>query len=209
MSFSSATFRWVLRGGVAVLILFAFASFFTGRSRDSQLLVYSQIGDFILTNQLGRSFKLADLQGKVWIANVIFTRCSGPCAHLTSQMHQMQKAFPETAPVRFISLTADPEYDTPEVLRQYADRFQADDTRWFFLTGTKSNVYSLATKELKFAVVDNEADRKPDQDLFIHSQKFVVGDRLGRIRGYIEGNESGTVSQVTRTVRILLKEKGQ
>lgn len=194
-------------GFLAAIILSIFAAYFLRRPESGTLAVYSQIGDFALTNQHGQPVTLETFRGHVWIANVIFTRCSGPCAKLTHQMGQVQAAFPQTGQLRFVSLTADPAYDTPDVLRQYGQRFGAEPGRWFFLTGAKADVYALATKELKFTVIDNEPPRKPDEDLFIHSQKFVVLDRTGRIRAYIDGDEPETVPQLVLAVKTLLKEK--
>jgi protein SCO1/2 len=209
MSTNSRTIQRVVWGFLAAIILSIFATYFARRVEAPNLPVYSQISGFNLTNQSGQTVTLAALRGKVWIANVIFTRCAGPCARLTREMQQVQAAFPETAQLCFVSLTADPAFDTPEVLRQYGNRFQADPGRWFFVTGNKSDVCSLATKELKFTVIENEQDGQPGEDLFIHSQKFVVADRGGRIRAYIDGDEPQTVPQLTRAVEALLNEKEQ
>jgi protein SCO1/2 len=208
MTSHSRTVRWLVWGFFGAVVAAIFAAYVLRRPEAPSLPVYGPIGHFALTNQSGQPVTLATLHGNVWIANVIFTRCSGPCAKLTSQMRQIQTAFPETAPLRLVSLTADPAYDTPEVLRHYAKRFQADPARWHFLTGAKAEVYSVAINELKFTVIENEEDRKPDEDLFIHSQKFVVVDRNGRIRAYIDGDEPQTVPKITSVVAALLRQNG-
>jgi protein SCO1 len=192
---------------LGAIILSILAAYVWRSGETPKLPVYGQIGEFALTNQNGKTITLASMQGKIWIANVIFTRCPGPCARLTRQMQQVQAAFPKKAPLRLVSLTADPAYDTPELLRQFGNNFQADHERWFFLTGKKPDVYSLAINELKLTVIDNEKDRKPDEDLFIHSQKFVVVDRSGGIRAYVDGDEPETVPQLARAVKALLREK--
>jgi protein SCO1/2 len=122
-------------------------------------------------------------------------------------MTHVQAAFPKTAPLRLVSLTADPAHDKPEILRQFAGDFAAESERWFFLTGEKRDVYALAIEGLKLTVIDNEKDREPDEDLFIHSQKFVVVDRSGNIRAYVDGDEPETVPQLIRAVKAVLKEK--
>jgi len=171
------------------------------------LPVYGQVGSFSFANQSDTTTSLETLKGQVWVANVIFTRCGGPCPKLTQQMSEIQDAFESTAPVRFVSLTADPEFDTSQVLRQFAQRFGADPHRWFFLTGTKRDVYDLAIDGLKFIVRDNGAERKPNEDLFLHSMKFVVVDGQGRIRGYFDGLEETTVESIVEAVRKLLRER--
>jgi protein SCO1/2 len=199
--------QWIVWGFLGVIILGICFAYVGQRFATPELPIYGQIRNFTLTNQNGQVVAFADLQGKVWVANVIFTSCAGPCPKLTHQMEQVQAAFPETVPVRFISLTADPATDTPPVLRQYGSRFHANPARWFFLTGKKSDVYAFATQELKFTVIDNGGDRKSDEDQFIHTEKFAVLDRRGRIRSYIDGDEPQTVPKLTRAVEILLKEK--
>jgi protein SCO1/2 len=206
MSSYSRTIRWLVWGFLGAVIAGVLVTYLGQRSVRSELPVYQQISSFALTNQHAQPVTLETLRGQVWIANIIFTRCAGPCAKLTRQMHDVQAAMPATAPLRFISLTADPKFDTPEVLREYATRFQADPTRWFFLTGNKPDVYRLAIDELKLTVIDNEKNRAPDEDLFIHSQKFVVVDAAGHVRAYIEGDEPATVDQLVRTAKALLKE---
>jgi protein SCO1/2 len=111
------------------------------------------------------------------------------------------------ANVRFISLTADPGYDTPEVLRQYGERHGADPTRWFFLTGIKRNVYNLAIDGLKLAVVDKTDQKESPDDLFVHSTLFILIDKQGRIRGSFEGTDDGERKQLAIAARILAKER--
>ena len=99
------------------------------------------VGDFGLTDQDGREVRAADLRGTVWIASFIFTRCSGPCPHVSATMENLQDAFAGEPDVRLVTFTVDPEYDTPEVLKRYAQRFHADPKRWLFLTGREADVY--------------------------------------------------------------------
>ncbi len=96
------------------------------------LPVIGQITGFTLTNQDNAAVSLADLRGKVWVADVVFTRCAGPCPRMTHQLAELQSALPANQPVRLVTLTSDPEYDTPPVLKKYAARFGADSNRWMF-----------------------------------------------------------------------------
>src|SRR6185369_17492193 len=109
--------------------------------RDGKPLpVYGQVSDFVLTNHDGKAFFLSDLQGKVWVADIIFTRCPGPCLKMTRQMRELQKALPASSQAKLVTLTTDPVFDTPAVLKAYAQRFGADFNRWLFLTGTKKQI---------------------------------------------------------------------
>lgn len=150
------------------------------------LPVICQLADFSMTNHLGQTVRRADLSGKVWVADVIFTRCPGPCAMMTVRMGDLQDSIPKEWPVKFVSLTADAEYDTPDVLHRYADRYGADPKRWYFLHGSKPAIVDLAVKNLKLVVLDKEQERESPYDLFIHSTTLALVDKHGRLRGAFE-----------------------
>jgi protein SCO1/2 len=150
------------------------------------LPVIGEISDFSMTNQLGQTIRRDDLLGQVWVAEVIFTRCPGPCAKMTTRMSDLQDSIPSRWPVKFVSLTTDPEYDTPEVLRRYAEEFQADPQRWYFLHAEKPAIADLAVNGLKLVVLDKEEARESPNDLFIHSTTLALVDKHGRLRGAFE-----------------------
>lgn len=150
------------------------------------LPVICQLADFSMTNHLGQNVRRADLLGQVWVADVIFTRCPGPCAMMTTRMADLQASIPRDWPVKLVSLTADTEYDTPEVLRGYAEEYQADSKRWGFLHATKAAIVDLAVNHLKLVVLDKEQERQSVNDLFIHSTTLALVDKHGRLRGAFE-----------------------
>lgn len=153
---------------------------------------YGSVVNFTLTNQHGEVVSLSDLKGKVWIADIIFTRCPGPCARMTRQMKELQDSLPATGDLKLVSLTTDPDFDTPPVLRQYAERFGADTNRWMFLTGSKAQLGRAAIDGLKLAAVEKKPEeRESADDLFIHSTIFVVVDRQGKLRGIFETGGEG------------------
>jgi len=166
----------------------------------------SQVHDFTLKNQLGRSVSLADLRGEVWVANIIFTRCPGPCAKMSKKMSELQAALPVNR-VKLISLTADPEFDTPAVLLKYGERYHTNPSRWWFLTGDKAQIRSLAVESLKFVVVEkNAGERDADNDLFIHGTRIAVVDRRGQVRAWMDGDEPKANAEVLAAVEKLLRE---
>ncbi len=151
------------------------------------LPVYGAIADFSLTNQDGRTITLTDLRGHPWVADIIFTRCAGPCLKMSRQMKDLQQALSPDSQARLVSLTTDADYDTPPVLKAYAARFNADPNRWMFLTGTKQQVANLAIDSLKLtAIAKKPEERQSPEDLFVHSTIFVVADKQGRLRGVYE-----------------------
>ena len=154
--------------------------------------VYGQIADFTLTNQNGTPVSLADLRGRVWIADIIFTRCAGPCPIMTRQMKGLQDSLPPESEARLVTLTTDPDFDTPPVLRAYAERFGADLQRWMFLTGTKPEIAKLAIDSLKLTAIPKEPpERQSPVDLFVHSTIFVVADKQGQLRGVFQTTGEG------------------
>ncbi len=163
------------------------AIFHNGERAVDQLPVIAPVNPFVLTNQAGAVFSRTNLDAKVWIADIIFTRCPGPCATMTTRMAELQRLIPAHLPVQFVSLTTDPEHDQPAVLARYAEKFSADPARWNFLTGEKADIVEVATAGLKLVARPKEApDRTSVNDLFIHSTVFAIVDKWGRLRGVFE-----------------------
>ena len=151
-----------------------------------------RISDFTLTNQDGKITTLADLSNHVWIADIIFTRCAGPCPRMTGQMKSLQDSLPQNSSAKYVTLTTDPDFDTPEVLKKYGERFNADFNRWTFLTGTKNEIGNLAANSLKLGAVPvKPEDQKNPADLFIHTTIFVVVDKHAQLRGIFETGGDG------------------
>lgn len=202
--------------GVALLIVIVCASYVLSRlepQRAAPRRVLGRVGDFTLTNQLGATVSLADLRGFVWVADIIFTRCAGPCPRMTQQMKALQDALPPESRARLITLTTDPEFDTPAVLCAYAERFGADPRRWWFLTGSKAQIVGLAVDSLKLTALEKKPEeRESPADLFIHSTLFVVVDKHGRVRDVFETTGEGVdpaivQGQILERVRQLERER--
>ncbi|MBI3417704.1 MAG: SCO family protein [Verrucomicrobia bacterium] len=211
---NSPKVQWLVWGFLSLTILAITSAFIWTRlmSPGRPLPVISEVRPFTLTNQLGQSITLDSLRGQVWIADIIFTRCPGPCAKLTRQLAVIQNALRDEHDVRFVSLTADPTYDTPAVLQRYAKRFGANQERWHFLTGLKSDIYRMAHEDLKLIVEETKPeDRTNVEDLFLHSTQLMLVDRHGRVRANFNGDfpefDQQTLPALAETVRALLKEK--
>ena len=189
---------------VAIAVAFAWGRL-QERGLRRSLDVLGQVPDFTLTNQFGQRVSLSNLLGQVWVADVIFTRCPMSCERMTQRMHALENDLSARLPVKFVSVTADPGFDSPEVLKAYAERHKVDPSRWHFLTGIKRDVYGLSVGGLKFAVVENESKTIPD-DLFVHSTQFALIDKQGRIRGYFEGTEEADRKQLLLAVKKLARE---
>ena len=144
--------------------------------------VLATLHDFALENERGESIGLSDLHGKVWVADFIFTRCAGTCPVMTRRMAEFEKDLEPSAflrDVKLVSFSVDPDFDRPDVLRDYGRTNGADPARWMFLTGTSEAVRGLVRDGFKLPVTEQSDPNMP----IVHSQNFVVVDRVGRIRG--------------------------
>jgi len=147
----------------------------------------------------GTTISQAELLGKVWVADFIFTSCPGPCLKMSAQMREMQILLKDHADVRFVSFTVNPEMDTPPVLAKYAEKWNAG-PNWFFLTGNKKQIYDLAEKGFLLSAVDTGDGSGKLEDKFIHDTKFAIVDRSGTIRSYIDGTAHDAPAKVAAAV---------
>src|SRR5213083_1249910 len=170
--------------------------------RQRTVSSYGTVPEFLLVNQDGQNFGSAQLRGKIWIADFIYTTCPGPCPMISSRMSELQKPLQKTA-VRLVSFSVDPEKDTPEVLRSYAERLQAEPGRWDFLTGPKSAIYRLSHDGFKLAI----SDGSDAQGIPVHSTRMVLVDRHGQIRGYYDATEPEAVTKLLADTNHLLREQ--
>src|SRR5687768_9883733 len=116
-----------------------------GARAAEELPVLAEVPAFGFTDQNGKAVSSDDLKGHVWVADFVFTRCAGPCPLMTQRMVALAKKVSDPG-VRFVSFSVDPEYDTPEVLKKYAQERGAMDPRMHFLSGPKDQIYALARR---------------------------------------------------------------
>ena len=183
---------FTLMFGVLVLVFAGWLLRVPGHYKSRLLTPIGPVADFTLTNQNGQVTTLADLTNHVWVADIIFTRCAGPCPRLTSQMKSLQDKLPADSTAKLVTLTTDPDFDSPAVLMKYGERFGADFKRWTFLTGSKAQIASLGADSLKLSAQPVKAeDRKDNADLFIHTTIFVIVDKHCQLRGFFETGGDG------------------
>jgi protein SCO1 len=200
--------RTALLSGALLIAAMAALLITEVRPSDPPLPILGRVDRFALTNQFGRVVSSDSLLGSVWVGDIIFTRCPGPCTAMTRNLAQLEASLPPGLPVRIVSLTADPGHDQPEILRQYALKVGRLTERWDFLTGDRAVINDVATRQLLLAVAEvPEGEKTGDADLFIHSTKFVLVDGQGRIRAVYEGTEPSAVTEIPKAVRRLLRER--
>lgn len=193
-----STLLWVLLGvvivGIAGINLWAMFDKRPGTSGDEHQL----LPDFTLTNQQGKPFGSADLGGKIWVADFIFTHCLTICPTMTLEMARLQSDFVEQ-PVYFVSFSVDAERDTPEVLSRYAAQYGADERRWQFLTGEKERIYQLAKEGFSLAAGHRGSD-------ILHSPRFVLVTPDGDIQGRYDSRSKPALLRLRRDINALLSE---
>jgi len=156
------------------------------------------VPDFSLIDQSGAAVTLADLRGKVWIADFIFTNCGGTCPMMTDKMRKLQNTVPQE--VRMVSFSVDPDRDTTKVLAAYAAEQGATRDRWLFLTGEKQALHDLCLKGFKLPL--DEATGTPAEPI-THSTRFVLVDREGVIRGYYSATEEDDMKRLSTDAKKL------
>lgn len=173
--------------------------------------VWYQLANDTFTNQLGKRVVLDSLRGKVIIADFFFTRCPSICPTLTRNMRTLQESLKvkdltkqiDSNLVQFLSFSVDPVRDSVPVLKKYADKYGVNHDIWYMLTGPKEKMYNYMLHEIKLPAQDGgQVD-----SLFIHTEKFVLIDKKGVIRGYYNGLDSASLSKLAEDLTLLMLEK--
>ncbi len=172
------------------------------RAESRRLPVLGNVPDFVLVDRSGEDVRLSDLLGRIWVADFIFTHCAGPCPLLSERMQALQAPLRKFPDARLVSFSVDPERDTPGVLSEYADRYLADKDRWLFLTGEKARVYGVIREGFQLAVGGTE----DGSDQIMHSLRFALVDRKGRVRAYYDGMDPDLPKKLLPELRALLRE---
>jgi protein SCO1/2 len=159
-----------------------------------------RILDFTLINQLGDTVSLSDVEGSILIVDFFFTRCATICPLLTSNLKLIHDRLPDG--VRILSHSVTPIADSVSVISSYADKYGANPSLWWFLTGRKDEIYKLARKSY-FACLDEGDGGYQD---FVHTENVVLVDKQGRLRGFYDGTKEEDISQLYQDLRSLMKE---
>ncbi len=172
--------------------------------------IYHTIPDFSFVNQDGKVVTNKDYEGKVYVAEFFFTRCPDICKEMNSNMLEVQSKLKSHSDFAILSHTVDPQHDTVEVLKNYAERIGADTRNWNFVTGTKEALYDIAFSG--YFVNADEDELAPGG--FLHSSYFVIVDKEGHIRagldeegqvrGVYDGTDQADIKALIEDVRVLI-----
>lgn len=168
--------------------------------------VIGQLPDFQLTNRDGRTITRADLQGTPWIADFIFTRCQVSCPLMTQRMKALSRHLEDFDDLTYVSITVDPDHDTPEILQAYAKKNEAADN-WLFLTGPRDDVFRLSKEGFMLGIdLDPPEGATAPGEPILHSTRFMLVDGKGQLRGFYEAFSDATVDGIKRDLEGLRGE---
>ena len=202
--------RW-LPAALAALLLMMIVGlgliWWWGRQPAPVLPVLAQVPAFTLVDKSGTRITPAELAGRPWIADLVFTRCQLSCPRMTERMVSLgQRLAPG---VRRVSVSVDPVHDTPAVLAEYARLHKAEAPDWLFLTGDEVEMRRLAVEGLKLGVAPADpSDPRAVQEPVTHSTRFVLVDGQGRVRGYYDAFDEGALGRLLRDAAWLADGQG-
>jgi protein SCO1 len=168
-----------------------------GRTRNEYT-----IEDFELVNQDGNRKSFHEWKGQIIVANFFFSHCPVVCPKMTANLQKINSQFQQEKAFHIISISIDPERDSAAQLKKYATRFSINTGKWDLLTGDKKEIYRLARNS--FMVIATDGDGGPND--FIHSNKLVLIDKIGRIRGFYDGTDESAINNLSHDIKKLQDE---
>jgi len=176
---------------------------------DSLLLVRTghTISDFNFVNQYGDSITALDLKGKIYVTNFFFTTCGSICPIMNTEVKRVHDEFISDDWLMILSHTVWPEGDSIPRLLDYSKRFDVKPNKWWFLTGTKQELYRMARQSYLVVpdITDTTYDHASESD-FIHTENLVLIDPEKRIRGMYDGTDPDEVSNLIKDIYDLKRE---
>ena len=175
-------------------------------SHDEIPQSFHRIGSFALVDQEGRPFTEAEVEGEVYVANFFFTACPGICPSTMASMSRLQEAFAGFDDVLLVSHSVTPEADSVAQLQAFAQQMQVVSDRWRLLTGDRAVIYDLGKHRYFTHEDEGEASDQPMDEVFLHTESFVLVDRDGHIRGVYNGMNQTAVTQLVEDATVLREE---
>jgi len=184
---------------LSCILSFSFMVYlFKLEAKPKDLPVIGQVANFTLFDSNSDEFTLNHLKGKVWLANFIFTTCSDICPIMSKNIASLHRSYVLENGVEMVSISVNPEYDTPEVMASYAEKFNAKTGKWHFLTGPREQIKKLSLNSFKIGSIDEP---------IFHSAYFALVDRYANIRGYYDGTKKEDIEVLFKDIAQLLREK--
>jgi protein SCO1/2 len=168
--------------------------------------LFQSLPQFRMTDQTGGAVTRETVEGKIHVADFFFARCPGICHKMSSQLQRVQEAFLNNPEVLILSYSVDPKHDTVAALQNYAEQYGAKAGKWHLLTGEKADIYHLAKRGYYVTAKEDDTTATSIEDQFVHTDKFVLVDREGVIRGFYNGTDPEEVDKLILEIKVLLHE---
>jgi protein SCO1/2 len=203
--------QWFLWTALAVVLLgvsgFALNRWLRSKELTKPTTTMADYGvapAFALTDENDHPYSSANLKGRIWLADLIFTHCAGSCPLLTARLASVEKSLVKAQNVQLISFTVDPDHDTPRALLAYAKNYGVDTSQWAFLTGPRASIFKIARDGFHLAVDSVGGDSTSP---IIHSERIVLIDAKGHIRGYFDGGDEEIQPKLLLAIGDLMREE--
>ena len=162
------------------------------------------VAPFSLISQNGIQVTQDDVENHIRIVNYFFTTCPGICLDMAKSLRKVQSKYIDNDAIKIMSHSAMPEYDTPKVLKNYAEVNDVDSNRWILLTGEPDLINNLARTSYFTVLKEGEGW---DEHSFIHTENLVLVDHKGRLRGYYDGTSENDTDLLIDHIAVLLEER--
>ena len=164
--------------------------------------LFHTIDNFEFTDQLNRKVTNKNFEGCIYVANYFFTTCTSICPRMNANLQRVYDRYKDNPKVKFISHTVDPDPDTPEALLQYSNNLNADPNKWYFVTGVKDSLYTIASRS--YLIRAGEGDSKPVS--FGHDNNLTLVDQNRYIRATVDGLAPEKMDELIDAIQLLLTE---
>lgn len=182
----------------------SFTPYFYNNEEEAIQQVAHKIGTFSFLDQNGKIVSSQSLNGKIYIANFIFTSCGSICPTITSNLKSIETEYKDDPSFSMLSFSVTPWMDSVSVLKNYANNYGITANNWHFLTGQKEEIYTLARKSY-FAEEDIGLSKSNND--FLHTEHIILVDKNKRIRGIYNGTEISEIKNLSHDISILLSEQ--
>jgi protein SCO1/2 len=169
-----------------------------------KLPVLNTVQSFQFLRQDSNMVSQKDIGNRIYVAEYFFTTCKGICPKMNKNMKAIYEKYKSNPDFLILSHTVNPETDSLPVLKRYADSLGANATNWWFLTGSKKDLYKSARES--YLLDDPKNSSKNIEDQFLHTQFFALVDRQGRVRGIYDGIKKDEVETLLHDIDELIKE---
>lgn len=171
---------------------------------EVKLPVLNTVQPFTFVKQDSTVVTQKDLANRVYVAEYFFTTCLGICPKMNKNMQVVYEKFKNNPDFLILSHTVNPENDSVPVLKRYADSLGASPNNWWFLYGSKTDLYKSARES--YLLDDPKNSTKNIDEQFLHTQFFALVDRQGRVRGIYDGIKKDEVDQLMLDIEEIIKE---